>query len=181
MVVIDEGDSGKAREAVLMDLIYESTGTRIPLDKIKFGTPKMVDKRKDLKYDPNTFITVKVDSRYDSRYSASTSGIMYRRRSITEHIAGLNMQAVAPTALPFKITDILDQINTIVPYEFHPEEIVNHEYKTLADVELGIKLEAKPSALLWIDGKTIHVNTGLIGGSALVNTTNLDGFNEYVW
>lgn len=180
MVTIDNDDLGKTRYEVLMDLIYESAGIRIPLDKIVFGAPFELDKRKDLELDPNTFVPVRVNPRYDARYSASGAGIMYRRRNLAKHIAGLNMKQVTPLALPFKISDVLDQINAIVPYEFQLEEIVNYEYKTLEEAKAGIRLQARPDSLLWFDGKTFLVNVKTIGGAPLIENTVLDGFNEYV-
>lgn len=180
MVVIDENDNGKSREQILMDLIYETNTIRIPLDKIKFGSPSEVDKRKDLDNDPNTFIPVKIDQQYDARFSFPTSGIMYRRRSVSKHVQGFDLNTVMPLFLPFKMSDILDQINVIVPYEFHTLDIVNREYKTLEEVEAGITLEARKNAYLWFGKVVFDVNTGGINGDPLINVTTLDGFNQYV-
>lgn len=178
-VIIDDNDNGKSREALLMDLIYESNGIRVPLDKIKFGIPREVDQRKDLDNDPNTFIPVKVNNQYDNRFALGTSGIMYRRRSIAKHIAGIDLAVITPLFLPFKVSDLLEQINTLVPYEFQVEEIENYEYRTLAEVEAGVKLVAKKQAYLWFEGATFNVNTTKISGAPLIANKTLNGFKVY--
>lgn len=179
MVVIDEKDVGKSREQVLMDLIYEATGQRIPLDKIKFGKPREVDKRKDLETDPNTFIPAKVNPHYDARYSVDGSGFMYRRRDIVNHADGCDFSNVKPYTLPFKITDILDQINSCMPYPIQPGDVVDYEYKTFADLLKGVRLDAHPESLLWINGTVMQIDTGFIDGEPLIQITSLDGFNEW--
>ncbi len=179
MVVIDENDVGKSREQVLMDLIYESTGRRIPLDKVKFGKPMEVDKRKDLTDDPNTFIPCRVNLQYDDRYSADGSGFMYRRRSIVDHTQGINLNSVRPAVLPFKISDVLDQINDVVPYTIQVSDIIDYEYTTLEQVLEGITLRAHPESLLWCQSRTFLIDTGALTGDLIIQNTDLDGFTEY--
>lgn len=179
MVVIDEHDVGKTREQVLMDLIYEALGERIPLDKVKFGKPRELDQRTDLWKDPNTFISARVDPRYDMRYSTVGSGFMYRRRSIVNHCRVYDFSGVAPTSLPFKIHDILASINEVMPYPLQKEDLINHEYTTLEQVEAGLKLSAHPESLLWIKAHTFNVDTSFLKGKDLLEVTMLDGFNYY--
>lgn len=180
MVVIDEKDVGKTEEEVLMDLVYEGTGQRIPLDKIMFGKPREVDKRKDLDDDPNTFIPCRVNVQYDSRYAGPGSGFMYRRRELDKHAKDSDFSQVAPASLPFKITDILDQINLAMPYPIEARDIIDYEYKTLEEIEeKGVTLRAHPESLLWIKGLSFAVNTTYINGTPLVDITDLDGFNEW--
>jgi hypothetical protein len=179
MVVIDENDVGKSREQVLMDLIYESTGQRIPLEKVKFSKPLEVDQRRDLATDPNTFIPCQVDQQYDDRYWAQGSGFMYRRRSIFDHTVGIDLNSVRPSVLPFKISDVLDQINDVVPYTIQVSDIIDYEYTTLEQVLEGITLQAHPESLLWMRGRTFQVDTGALTGDLLIQETDLDGFTEY--
>lgn len=179
MVVIDEHDVGKTREEVLLDLIYEATGNRIPIDKVDFGKPKELDKRKDLETDPNTFIPAKVDPQYDARYSASGSGFMYRRRDIINHTDGCDFSRVMPAMLPVRILDVLDQINECMPYPIQPDDVINYEYKTAAQVENGISLHAHPESLLWIKGQTLLVDTSMLYNEPMIAVTNLDGFKEW--
>lgn len=179
MVVIDEHDLGKTRQQVLMDLIYEALGERIPLDKVKFGKPKELDQRTDLWNDPNTFISARVDPRYDSRYSSAGSGFMYRRRNITNHCRVYDFSGVAPTSLPFKITDVLPSINAVMPYPLSPDDLIDHAYTTLEQVEAGLTLSAHPESLLWIKSHTFNVDTSFLKGKDLLEVVMLDGFNYY--
>lgn len=179
MVVIDEKDVGKTREQVLMDLIYEATNQRIPLDKVRFGLPLAADPRKDLATDPNTFIPCRVDQQYDDRYWAEGSGFLYRRRCIRNHSEAGDFKQVRPITLPFKITDVLPQINAVLPYPIQAEDVVNHEYTTLEQVYAGVTLEAHPTSLLWINKITFQVDTSALEGGSMITRTTLDGFHEY--
>lgn len=178
MVVIDENDVGKTNEQVHMDLIYEALGQRIPLDKVKFGKPQFIDVRKDLRRDPNTFIPMYVDPRYDSRYSGPNSGVMYRRRNITSHCREYDFSGVAPKTLPFKISDILEDINKVMPYPLRSDDFVDTEYKT-DDEARNIKLIAHPHSLLWVGEHVFQPSLEYIGGESLLTVTELDGFNYY--
>jgi hypothetical protein len=184
MVVIDDADIGKARKEVLLDLIYESTEQRIPIEKIKFGTPRKVDPRLDEKLDHNTFIPVYVDPEFDSRYGTADSGFLYRRRMIVEDNAlVIDLSNVQPFTLPFRIGDVLDQINTYLGYDLHADDIINHQYTSLEDVEAnGVKLEAHDGSLLWVGEVMFLVNTSKIRGEQqpLIINTQLNGFNEWM-
>lgn len=179
MVVIDAGDIGKSREEVLLDLIYESTGERLPLDKVTIGKPREVDKRKDLNLDPNTFIPVKVNPSYDSRYSANGSGFLYRRRDIAIYVEDCDFGLVSPMGFPFNTTDLLEQINLLLEYPIFADDIVDHKYSTIAQVNRGIRLKMHPHALLWTGEVTIYVNTHYLEGGLLVQFTELNGFTEW--
>ena len=56
MVVIDEHDIGKTNIQILMDLIYEFQGIKIPEEHIRYGKPMPLDARPEIMDDPNTFI-----------------------------------------------------------------------------------------------------------------------------
>lgn len=177
MVVIDENDIGKTKEEILIDLLYEATGKRIPLNKIKHGVPFELDVRKDLKTDPNTYIPVKVDQEYDDRYSSDTSGIMYRRRNIAQHCENCTFITVKPSTLPFNISSYLDRINENLPYPIDLEDIVDHTYSTLDEIENGVLLEATPSSLLWSGKNRLIIDLGYLTGDPFISNTIMDGFN----
>lgn len=179
MVVIDEHDVGKTREQVLMDLIYESTRRRIPLDRIQFGKPKELDARKDLPKDPNTFIPVWIDPLFDDRFSTPGCGIMYRRRNITHHCREYDFSGVTPTQLPVKISDLLDQINEVMPYPLVMDDLIDVEYTTVEQLEAGITLTAHPESLLWINKHTFVPNMEFFTGESMIEVTDLPGFNYY--
>lgn len=181
MVVINEKDIGKEREEVLLDLIYEATGQRIPLSKVIFGLPEEVDPRKDVDLDHNTFIPARVDQKYDSRYWKDGSGFLYRRRNIHDHTFGIDFSNVQPLTLPFRITDILDQINALMRYPIQSSDVVDYEYTSLEELEIkGVHLKAHPHSVLWIGGTWFKINTMRINGGPLIGVFNLDGFNEWI-
>lgn len=179
MVIIDEHDVGKSREEVLLYLVYEATGQVIPLDKIVFGKPQEVDPRKDLDLDPNTFIPAQVVVEYDERYWIQGSGFLYRRRNIINHIEPVDLSKVQPQALPFKMTDLLDQINAILPYPIKADDMIDYEYKTLDEVKAGVRLQAHPESLLWISGASFLVDTTVLEGGPLIKLPHIDGFHEW--
>lgn len=179
MVIIDEHDIGKTREELLMDLIYETNGQRIPLDKIKFGIPREVDQRPDLDNDPNTFIPVTIDSSYDDRFGVGVGGLMYRRHDLSLYMKDVDLTVITPLSLPFTIQDILEQVNDQLPYPIDPLEVINYEYKTIEQAEFGVTLKARDGAYIWFHGVHFQVNTGLLDGSPLISNTNLDGFKPF--
>lgn len=179
MVIIDEKDIGKTKEELLMDLISEWLGERIPLDKIKYGLPEELDQRPDLPYDPNTFVPAKVNIQYDERYSEMGSGFMYRRRSIVEHLAGCDLSTITPLKLPFSIHDLIEQINKCVPYPIDKDDLVDYKYETKEDYENGIRIQAHPHSYLWMDGETVKIDDRWIDGIPLLTVTRLIGFFKW--
>lgn len=179
MVIIDEHDVGKSREQLLMDLIYETNGARIPLDKIRFGKPREVDPRIDLDDDPNTFIPAVINPEYDNRFPPSEGGFMYRRRSLALYVEDKDFSAITPLYLPFKISDLLEEINSVLPYGFQIEELVDHEYTTVEQVEKGIVIEARKDAYIWFSKVKAFINTSKISGGPLISNVWLNGFNAY--
>lgn len=179
MVVIDENDVGKTQEEVLMDLIYEQFGHRIPLDKIKFGKPREVDARKDLWWDANTFIPARIDQAYDDRFSGANNGFMYRRRSMAYHFTKYDFSGVIVPHLPIKLSELLPQINAILPYPLEERDVVDKTYTSIEEVEAGITLEANPESLLWCKGHDFVPNTTVLEGIAILDITDLPGFNYY--
>lgn len=184
MVVIDEHDVGKTRKEVLMDLIYEATGRRIPLDKIVFGKPREVDVRKDLYYDPNTFIPVRIDSGYDDRFNAPESGILYRRRDLADHVKDVDGRQIIVDKLPIKVSELVEQINDQLKYPVAACEILDYQYDTIEQLEqFGLILAANPDSLLWYNGGTLNgLNVDNLTGDKppLVRNQYLMGFYKYV-
>lgn len=180
MVVIDEHDIGKSREELLMDLIYETNGQRIPLDKIKFGKPYKVDQRPDLDNDANTFIPVEIDPAYDDRFGNGTGGIMYRRHDLGLYTKNADLTVVIPLFLPFTVHDILDQINALLPYPIDPLEIINYEYKTIEQAEFGVTMQARKEAYIWFHGVHFKVDTSYLTQKPLINNPTLIGFTAFV-
>ena len=178
-VIINKFDIGKTTQDLLRDLLYESTGSRIPKDKIIYGKPRALDQRPSDKYDPNTFIPVTVDIVYDTRFRSDGDGFMYRRRSIIEHTSGVDFTKISPEFFPFRISDIIDQINSYLEYPIAMSEVVEYEYTTAAQWAKGIRLQARDDSYLWMDGQTITIDTTLISHENLLSNNILNGFNIY--
>lgn len=177
-VVINEHDLGKDKIDLLTDLLYESTGARIPKDKIKYGKPQVLDTKPDDLFDPNTFVPVIIDMAYDARYPFfRDSGFMYRRRSIVEHFKDVDLKSVAPPFYPFRTSDIIDQLNEKLKYPVDMDDLVEIEYKTAEDWEDGIRIQAHPESYLWFDGYNVEVDTSQVNHTNLFTVHTLDGFH----
>lgn len=183
MVVIDEHDVGKTKIEVLMDLIYEATGRRIPLDKVKFGKPREVDVRKDLIYDPNTFIPMRVDTNYDHRYNTPETGVLYRRRSLKEHLKDVDWSQILVEKFPVRVSELLEQINYQLKYPIAACEILEYQYDTAAQLDkFGLYIHADPESVLWFDGGPmtgIDTSAGKDGYVPLVGVSRIMGFFKY--
>lgn len=179
MVVIDEHDVGKTKKEVLMDLIYEATERRIPLDKVTFGKPQEVDVRKDLIYDPNTFIPMRVDPGYDNRYNTPETGVLYRRRSLKDHLKDVDFSMVLVEKFPVRVSELLEQVNYQLKYPIAACEIQEFQYDTSEQLEkFGLYIMADPESVLWFDGgPMMGVDVG--GKPGLVTITRLMGFFKY--
>ena len=117
-VVIDEHDIGKTRIQLLTDLLYETNNIRVPEEHIKYGDPQPLDARPDLWWDPNTFIPFRINKDFDNRFS-SNAGFMYRRRDLGEYVGSHDFE-VQVTHFPFRISEVLDQINAQLPFPLEP-------------------------------------------------------------
>ncbi len=183
MVVIDEHDLGKTRKEVLMDLIYEATGRRIPLDKVVFGKPLEVDVRKDLRLDPNTFIPMRIDMGYDARFNTAESGVLYRRRDLADHVKDIEASQIIVDKLPVKVSDLIEQINDQLTYPVLACEVLDYQYDTVEQlVKYGLILRANPDSVLWYNGGAINgIDTGNVDGTKppLVVNPYLMGFYKY--
>jgi hypothetical protein len=179
MVVIDEHDLGKSRKEILMDLIYEGTGRRIPLDKVSFGKPRALDQRPEISVDANTFIPARIDPAWDARLNSNKSGFMYRRHHIKNYCDTCTFMAVKPLQFPFKVSELLDQINDQLPYPLFMDDFVDKEYLTLESTLEGIDLIAQRDSLLWHGRFKISIDLSWIDGNSLVTVAFLDGFNVY--
>lgn len=177
MVVIDEHDLGKTKIQVLMDLIYESTGLRIPEHRIKYGKPVALDQRPDLDLDPNTYIPVKIDQVYDYHLSEQ-AGFMYRRRSLKEHLHGVTLNLSFPR-FPITLHElILEVINPQLKYPLNCSDFIDYE---ITDPETDhLKIVAHPESLLWYgDGGDIPIEPPGNQFLILVENPFLTGFYPY--
>lgn len=181
MVVIDHNDLHKSRKEILMDLIYESTGQRFPLDKILFGNPREVRTRPGDELAPNTHIPINVDVGYDRRYALPESGFMYRRREIAEHLKDVNWQEILVQDFPVKLSDVLEQINMQLEYPIKACELDDLTYDNIEQMQTyGLIVQAAQKSVLWCnkasgDANTYNVNVAL----RMVKITRLPGFAKF--
>lgn len=178
-VIIDRADVGKTTEDLLRDLLFESTGARIPADKIQYGKPRELKQRPQYKYDPNTFIPVVVDIVYDTRFRSAGDGFMYRRRSIIEHCANVDFSSISPDFFPFRISDIIDKINEQLEYPITMDNLVEFEYSSVEQWADGVMLQARDDSYLWTDGQKVLIDTSKVNHQNLLTNHTLDGFNIY--
>lgn len=177
MVVIDEHDIGKSKLDLLTDLIYESYGRRIPLDKVKYGHPQELDVRPDILDDPNTFIPATIDINYCGNRSPD-AGFMYRRRTLKEYFDD-NPVNVAITTFPISIRQLLvDQINPQLPFPIDPLDIKDDQ---VTDPTLGtIRIRPVSDSFIWCTNFDLTVTPLDPDYFKLVTIQSLNGFNEYV-
>ena len=178
MVVIDYEDIGKDKLELLLDLLYESTGTRFPLSKIKFGVPRVMDTTPDNKYDANTFVGVEVSADYSTEFGKD-AGIAYRRFDIVDYLATLPSQVLTfhTTELPVKLCDILPQINTYLEFPLDCEDVL--DYEITQEGEQTIVITMDPKSYIWFGFIKIRVNIIKDGLVPLYSTVMMRGFDIY--
>lgn len=182
MVIINELDLHKSKQEILMDLIYEATKQRFPLDKIVFGDPRELKTRPGDEFAPNTHIPVKVDVGYDRRYALPQAGLMYRRRQLAQHLKDINWDQVVIPFFPFKISDILDQINMQLSYPLQLEDLDDLTYDSKEQLlAYGLILQAASRSLLWCESlTTFGVALGAFEPNAMITVTRLAGFTKWM-
>lgn len=181
MVIIDEKDLHKTKEEVLLDLIYEASGQRFPIDKIGFGNPHELKTRLDDELAPNTHIPVKVDMAFDRRYAIPEAGFLYRRREIHKHLKDIDWSQVLVRKIPFTTADVLPQINDQLSYPIQPEEVDNLTYESIEQLlAYGMIIQAAPDSLLWCsEGVGHNAGLGHFDPNPIVTVIRVDGFKKW--
>ena len=160
----------KPASEILTDLIFQSNGIWIMYGNIEFGTPEALPN--PLPWAPNTVVQVTADMVEDDSIEGCTK-IIYRRVPLSELIQSVSSPIQIPQ-YPFKISDLLPQINAMYQIQLQPTDIID---ATFNDLSQPIVLNAAPGALCYIGYLTLQV----IGPNIvqLVTNTDLDGFTEY--
>lgn len=155
MVIIDEHDLGKTKVELLMDLLFESTGRRIPEKWITYGDPSELDARPEVLTDPNTFIPATVDGTYDFNLANALRGFMYRRRDLKKHFEGVTLNLTFPT-WPMTLHQIIEtQINPQLKYPLAVTDFVDYE---ITDRETtNLKIQAHPHSWFWFNEVDIAI------------------------
>lgn len=175
-VIIDENDIGKTNIELLTDLIYETNKLRIPEDKIKYGLPMDLDTRPDNLYDHNTFVPFKIDPDYNY-HLANQTGFVYRRRGFAEYFEDYELPPLNITKFPFRMVEMLPQINAHLPFPLQPEDIVDYEFTDTDAVQFTLR--ANPNSYIWTGGVAVRYNPPDPNFFKLVPKPFLPGFLQY--
>ena len=159
-------------ELICLDMLYLSIKIRIPEPKIKFQIPRVMDVRPDIDDDPNTFVDAFVDRTFDIRV-AGNQGFLYRRLPL-DYIEQDPEVKINPPQFPFKVSDILNQINASLNTSLTMHDLLDLEY--VGD-ETTITLVANPDSLAWIGTKEISIETNNV--TPIVSVNDLSGFTVY--
>lgn len=177
MIIIDEHDIGKTEEQLLTDLIFEATGQRIPTNVIKYKQPSALDSRPDIPTDPNTYIPFNAEIEYDIRLSGNNRGFLYRRRSLSEHFANIDLDLEFDT-WPTTLHDvIINQINPILSYPLKLHDII--DYVIDDENTNSLVIHASPKSLFWVDSAIVSIVPPNSSNFVLVENRFLNGFNEW--
>lgn len=159
-------------ELICLDMIYLTIQIRIPESKIKFNIPRVMDIRPDIDDDPNTFINVVVDRLFDKRI-AGNQGFMYRRLPL-DYITQDTSIKIKPSQYPFKVSDVLNQINASLNSNLTMQDLLDLTY--VGD-ESEIVLVTNPDSLAWIGTKTVQIKPNAV--LPIVTVQDLSGFVAY--
>ena len=178
-IVIDEQDLGKSRLELLTDLIFESEGIRIPLNKITYSNPETLDQTPLTLTDPNTLIKFNTKSDYDDRHTRKFSGaLMYRRRELNQHfLSVVNPIPIYIDTAIFTIHEILPQINEELKYPLSIEDVSDQTYDATDLTE--IVLVSNKNSLIWIGNVKVNVNISATNKTDILTNTLLDGFTQF--
>jgi hypothetical protein len=178
MVIIDEHDIGKTKLQLLTDLIYESTGLRVPLCAIKYGNPSELDARPDILTDPNTYIPIRVCDCYDAKLFGPNRGFLYRRRYLIDHFSGVDLD-LEFTDWPTTLHQIiLEQINPQLRYPLNIDDFV--DYPIVDEFTDSLTIQAASNSLFWIGSVVVGMSPPGSSNFILVENRSLDGFNQWV-
>lgn len=164
-------DYERPSEVILRDLIYVYNGVRLPEFHTKFGEPRPVDQRPEIKVDENTFIPIAVDEEIDARFD-DIAGLMYRRTPINE-VADDILILIDVSGFPFTLYEVLDQINVRLRLQLTEADVYD---QTITSAEEPIRLKLKPGSQVFIGDSPILRTFVRV---PLLNVLDLSGFQEY--
>lgn len=177
MVVIDEHDIGKTEAQLLMDLIYESAGFRVPEHAIKYGKPEVLDARPEVMTDPNTYIPITVDSSHDKTLSGLNRGVMYRRRDILKHVCTLDLDLEFTTWPTTLGQVIIDHLNPQLDYPLRMTDF--EDYEITDENTDRIIIKAAEHSLFWTGSATLNITPPGQEYFVLVENPFLEGFTQW--
>ena len=158
---------------IVLDLIYAASDLLFPAEKIIFGQPVEIDIHQDIENDVNTFVPVNIDSEYDDRFTGPKKdnfhyqndridGFLYRRIPLTLLTPDSRVTFERPQVYPFKIHDVLDDINVKLNSKLTIDDVINDVYDSPTE---HITMRASPHSLAWIDELVLFFDA--LGGRIL--------------
>lgn len=157
---------------IASDMIYVSTKYSIPVTKITFGIPRVMDMRPDIDEDPNTAIVATIKKGFDARLEGERH-FLYRRFPLDFTTQDESIYIIPPH-FPYTVSDIVAGINESLSTSFVSTDFIDLTYSGAEDT---ITLIANPNSLAWTGSKTIKVVSS--SEQTLITTTDLSGFTEY--
>lgn len=169
-LLLDRKDVNRPAKLIALDMIRVATGYAIRPNKIKLVKAEELDQRPDLPCDENSFVQVVIDTTEDTRFAGET-GFAYRRLTLDE-VARANEIKIDGITQPFKVEDILAQINEQLETQFTLEDLNNDiEYDPEAE---EFRLYANPGSFAFV-GNTLF-SLGEPEKLNLLSVTELVGF-----
>ena len=149
-------DFNRPETETLCDLIYVSNKYKLPPSMVVFGTPQALDQRPDIEDDPNSYISAKIQQKFDYRMVPKVTGFLYHRIPLAA-LRVVDGTTIVPPAIPFKTYDILDQINRQLGVQLSQNDLENTEYTTM---DADFVITAKPTSRIWTGWRYINVQGG---------------------
>lgn len=153
-------------DAILLDLIWRSTGIRLIEGNYEFATPKAVPNAGP--WGPDTVVCITAAPVDDYRFVGSTE-IAYRRLQL-EDVLTEPAEPITLPALPFQTTDLLPTLNALYRLQLTASDVVNISYTAYGPVTVTAAA-----------GSLIYAGAALLDTQSptpmlLVPNPNLDGF-----
>ena len=145
-------DLSKSSKQIALDSIYDIIKYHIPDHEVKFGKPRPLDLDKENDLDENTFIPAVVTDQFDYRFNNNTSGFLYRRIHLSE-LENKNI-TIRPPEYPFKVTDLLAQINEAAGTQLTEADLVGD---VIQSEITNLTLKAHPHSIAWIGSLDVLV------------------------
>ena len=161
----------KPTKELALEQIALATKYRIPSNKIMFGKPMELDiVPKDTK-DENTFVSARVADGYPADENGMVN-FVYRREEISA-LYPADPLPIEPTTYPFKLYDVLPQINVLLGAQLSKDDVINDTF-----YNDNITLRAASTSLMWIGSKTFNI--GNVEKKLLLDNNTAIGFLQYV-
>ena len=138
-------DYNKPSRDLAVTLIRLSTGYDVPVTKIVFGTPTMLDNLPLNPADENTFVPATVDEYYDGRFTGD-NGFMYRRIPL-EEVSPTGTAYGPPISYPTTVHALLPYLNGLYKTQWGVDDILDGP---VVNESTPFTLRAHPCSLAWI-------------------------------